>query len=693
MSRKLLSPYYVVSALLFVIVLIVVSIVFFIPSERKLVRHDSAQKKHVSAQDSNTQLTPQSNTTHIQLLHSCEALVEGINENYPLDHHQFSDFKSLFNSVVESDPLFTDDLLKEAKLRLIRSTLSPAHVNFYKAGSARKMPLTFDVREARKNGTQVYNLGELIESIERLHIEHAEPWVFSIVKANPDSLLLNGHQNQSLLVYFIREYILNHGFSEQSVSSIIDMFNRSGYKVHFFDLFTITNSLPIISDEYAEEVTKIAELLYVRYNGNLNHVFDYSIAKSTNLVELSVHNKNFLLANFWQEQGVVVKTNLNDTPLFPISLKYDNSSSQTQALLSLLESGALTFKGKRYNEATLNNFLPQNNADEYYRRFETPTLLPQHQLQLIDEKARQFAKRFLSLQSNDEAELPKECYEQYIKRTNIIFSEIHPDAYRESTLIMNVNEDVLEKINRIEKDLATDDKEKFQTISTIDDRIAKEIIENMLLRRNVHGDERRFELDPWDKLNEEDKAIMDEVFNAITREGYDGVIKILSELDSLDKESIASVMLTLAVELNASSEQVKNILRDGGEPSISIFSHLLHSEKIELLEVFINHGTSVDSYALEGLPLLKLAAINHSRTGFTYLLDAGADLELPIVGFDALDVVLKRTNEGTDSYFYIEELLERGKTIEESHRQVFRELVIKYPVKTKALLDKYRIDL
>ena len=67
-------------------------------------------------------------------------------------------------------------------------------------------------------------------------------------------------------------------------------------------------------------------------------------------------------------------------------------------------------------------------------------------------------------------------------------------------------------------------------------------------------------------------------------------------------------------------------------------------------------------------------------------------LELPIVGFDALDVALKRTNEGTDSYFYIEKLLERGKTIEESHRQVLRELVIKYPDRTKPLLDKYGIN-
>ncbi|MDT0629304.1 hypothetical protein [Alteromonas sp. W364] len=619
--------------------------------------------------------------------------MEDINENYPLDLHQFNDFKSLFKLLVESDPLFTGDLLKEAKLRLIPSTLSPAHVSFYKAGSARKMPLTFDIREARKNGSNIYNLGQLIESIERIHIEHAESWIFNIVKANPNSLLLNGHQNESLLVYFIREYIFNHGFSEQSVNSIIDMFYRSGYKIHFFDLFSITNSDPIISDEYAEQVTRIAKLLYAKYKGNINHVFDYSITKATNLVELSISNENYLLAKFWQNQGVPVKTNLSDEVLFPLFLEYDNNSPQTQALLSLLESGALTFKGRRYNETRLNKFLPQNNADEYYKRFENFTLLPQHKIQLMEEKSLRFAKRFLSLQSNDAAELPKECYEEYIKRTNIIFSEIHPDAYSESHFIMNVNEDVLEKIKRVKDDSVANDKEKFQIISMIDDRIAKEIIESMLLRRNVHGEERSFELDPWESLNEEDKAIIEKIFNASEREGYDGVIELLSELNSLDKELISSITLNLAIELNASPEQIKNILGDGGVPSFSIFSHVLYNENIELLEVLINHGTSVDSYALEGQPLLKLAAVNHSRKGFEFLLDAGADLELPIVGFDALDVALKRTNEGTDSYFYIEKLLERGKKIEESHRQVLRELVIKYPDRTKSLLDKYGINL
>jgi hypothetical protein len=145
------------------------------------------------------------------------------------------------------------------------------------------------------------------------------------------------------------------------------------------------------------------------------------------------------------------------------------------------------------------------------------------------------------------------------------------------------------------------------------------------------------------------------------------------------------------------SSQPTKILLDLIEKGAEIDKHMLmalgYSQQIDVLKTLVEDGLSIDKYAEDNIGLLYIAAYNKSKQTFDFALQAGANIELPTTGLDALDKSLENIQRYDSSFHFAEQLLSKGKIIDESHRQALRELMITHPIKTEELVNKYGIYL
>jgi hypothetical protein len=699
MSNKQLARFVILGICLFILIIATLLVFTNVSSDVGVASQESIPKDDSSKNQSDPIDSIKVRQKESLDKLACETLVAEINEKYPVEPSLFYPFKSLFMERVTNDNSLSQDMLKEASLQMAFSTLSPAHVAIYKQGTARKKPVTFNIKKEKRSGVELYQLGILFDAIEQNDFSLAEVWLTNVVEANPNKPLLKGDRSQSLLVFAIEETIKTHGFGEQNIFGVLSVFTKAGYKIHFLDLFAMTDIYLMNSDARAFQIVTTTKMLFAKYKGDINHVFNYdispSILHSINLIELALWKGNFLLAQYWQEQGVEVMSNLTDPSHVLFYPDYDENSQQTQAVLSLLESGALTYKPSTRNEEQLNKFLPQKNAQFYFERFVKSDFLSSEQKLHIQNKVISFARDAFAMQSKAPETLPEECSAQYLNKLNLIFGEINSDAFTPSKYIMNVDEQKLARVINISNDRNISKKEKFERLRMIDGRFAKQELDTLLLTLNAYGEDTFSDLNNDESLDlsAADEILMSQADDAAMRGDYILFEALLEQMQSVSQARKLDFKLALAISANASPETVARMLQEGANVDLGMFTTLLANGNLEALQVILNYGYSADYNAEDGYPLLRLALLNEAMDGFMFLLEAGADIELPIVGLDALDIALKKANVDPTNYIYIKELLARGKVIEESHREVLRELLIKHPAKTKKLLDEYGVIL
>lgn len=598
----------------------------------------------------------------------------------------------LYEEIVLSNKNMSEDMLFETAIQMLPSSQTPDHIAYNDRSPNRQKPAALHYQHELRNGAQIFQLGEYVEAIQKEQYGTAEAWLRKKTEANPNKLLVF-KDRYPLLLWTIRMIFDNSGSPEQSIFTGMQMFKNAGYKFQFADL---VSSIEVYARFLGTEGLFFAEQLASAYQGDVNLAFDYdNNTRSTNLVALAMLKDSYIIAEFWHSQGVDGVSNLNEQQHFFFGVpEYDENDAETQAVMNLLEAGVITYQENQVLKENLNQFLPEKNAQYYFDKFFINSLLPAEQEQQLQKIIATYAKRLLALQTNKQTTLPKECNTAYIKAINSRFNKIINPEYQTYYPYAQTQKQI-DAMSKIESDFTSgeiDDSERITRLGELDFRVGQSMVDNLLKIRYFEQDAQKNE-QIREAISEHDKQLLPQLNEAIAKGDFSLAKKLTEQFDSLNSSAKLDMLLQIAISTNQSEKIIASLLQAGANIEVRTLTKLARQDKVDMISALVQNGLAIDTGNEFGLTMLKESVEHDSKNVFKFLLKAGANIEMPAIGSDALDVAFKQIEDGYPDFHYVQRLLLKNKTVEESHRQALRDLLVKFPESTQKILDKYNITL
>lgn len=313
---------------------------------------------------------------------------------------------------------------------------------------------------------------------------------------------------------------------------------------------------------------------------------------------------------------------------------------------------------------------------------------------VLQEMIATYAERLLALQTNKQKTLPKECNTAYIKAINSRFNKIiNPDYQTYNPYAQTKNQ--FDAMLKIESDFTSgeiDENEKITKLGELDFRLSQSIVDNSLQMRYFQQSAQK-KAQIRETISEHDKQLLSPLNEAIAKGDFGLAIKLTEQFDSLNSSAKLDMLLQIAISTNQDEKIIESLLQAGATIEVDTLTTLARQDKVDMIRALVQNGLAIDMGSEFGFTMLKESVEHDSKNVFKFLLKAGANTEVPAIGSDALDVAFKQIEDGYPDFYFVQRLLLKDKTIEESHRQALRDLLVKFPESTQKLLDKYNISL